>query len=345
MKLLFIGDSWLGSNARSMREALARQPDVLVEEIYVDASYPTMSALPYRALNRLLRPLRLRRLEAEIVKVAESFRPDVIVFYKGGSNGAFVRALRRAFAPVVNIFPDYSPHAFGPVIKDAMGAYDLVISTKPFFPANWRRLYGYSNRCVTVLHGYSPTLHYRAEPPTDFRFDIGIVAAARPEYAELMQGVAAKIGGRAVKVVVGGANWHRYRATLPDHWELPGEQFGHSYVEWLRRAKIVIAPIHTRVVVDGKRQPGDVDTSRSYQLAAAQCFFIHRRTDFIKTIYDERSEVPMYDHAGELAEQILYYLGRDERRHAMVAAAHARAVPAYSFDARATEVLGHLETL
>ena len=40
MKVLFIGESWLGSCARSMREALARQVDVELDEIDEDGFLP-----------------------------------------------------------------------------------------------------------------------------------------------------------------------------------------------------------------------------------------------------------------------------------------------------------------
>ena len=69
-----------------------------------------------------------------------------------------------------------------------------------------------------------------------------------------------------------------------------------------------------RGVINGVRQPGDEDTTRTYELAAAHCFFIHRRTDFVKTLYSEADEVPMYDAPEELAEKILYYLSRPDER-------------------------------
>jgi spore maturation protein CgeB len=118
---------------------------------------------------------------------------------------------------------------------------------------------------------------------------------------------------------------------------------GRAYGEWLRRGRIVIAPVHREVIVDGVRQPGDEDTIRTYELAAMSCFFLHRRTPYVQTLYDERTEVPMWDNAEELAALVVRYLPLEEERCEMAARAHARAVPVHSFQNRARQVLEHVK--
>ena len=132
------------------------------------------------------------------------------------------------------------------------------------------------------------------------------------------------------------------RAGLPSHWNFPGMVTGSSYVSLLRKGKICIAPLTRDMVVDGNRQLGDVDTTRSYELASMGCFFLHRRTPYLQSIYDERSEVPMWEDAEELASLIKYYLPKNDERIAIAARAQLRAVPAYSIDNRASEILEYL---
>ena len=118
--------------------------------------------------------------------------------------------------------------------------------------------------------------------------------------------------------------------------------YGRSYTKFLRHGKIAIAPVQTRVVIAGQRQPGDEDTTRTYELAAAYCFFVHKRTSFARTVYDEASEVPMWNDSEELVSLVMHYLPRESERRAFAAAAHARAVPDYSIPSRALKVLEHV---
>jgi spore maturation protein CgeB len=149
--------------------------------------------------------------------------------------------------------------------------------------------------------------------------------------------------GRSVRVGIVGSGWAERRDALPSEWEVASSLTGRAYGEWLRRGRIVIAFLHRDVVIDGRRQPGDEDTIRTYELAAMGCFFVHRRTPFVQTVYDEHLEVPMWNDAEELAALVLRYLPLEDERRAMAARAHARAVPAYSFPNRAGQILEHVK--
>lgn len=336
IRLLFVGESWLGSCARSLKEALARHPDVCLDEVNEDSFVPRPRARWLRAVHRLLRPAHVEELERQILYRVSAFKPDVVMTYKGFPiSASFVHRLQSMGCTSVNVYPDYSPHAHGDAHREAVGAYDLVISTKPFHPELWQRVYGYRNRCVFVPQGYDPALHLVDAPPSNACFDVALVATWRPEYGALMKAIAAPLCGKGVSVGVGGNGWMARRAEFPSEWTFAGELQGRSYIEWLRQGRICIAPVTCEVVIDGARQPGDEDTTRTYELAAAYCFFIHRRTDYVRKLYDEATEVPMYDTADELAAKITHYLPLADERAQMALAAHRRAVPAYSIDARA----------
>jgi hypothetical protein len=223
-----------------------------------------------------------------------------------------------------------------------MGLYELVVSTKPFHPENWREIYGYSNPCVFVPHGFDPAVHLWANAPEVQDFDVILAASWRPEYHELMTGFAKIIGSTNLRVGVAGQGWSSRKSSFPTNWIFAGPLYGRAYGEWVRRGKIVIAPVHTHVVIDGIRQPGDQDTTRTYELASAYCFFLHRRTSYVAGIYSETNEVPMWDTPEELAEKVLHFLPLDSVRRRMAAAAHKKAVLAFSIPSRAEEVVEHV---
>jgi glycosyltransferase involved in cell wall biosynthesis len=341
MRLLFVGDSWLGSNARSLREALVRHSSIELLEVNVDHYHPIGRSLVSRIANRILNPLHLSELKTDIRAACKRFRPDCAMFYKGSEfSSEFISDLG---VPVVNYFPDCSPHAHGARLADAMGNYNLVISAKSFHPALWRDVYGYSNECVFVPHGYDPNIHLRKSYSTNKDLDIVLVATGRSEYHSLMIELSKKIGNLPLRVAIAGASWARMRGVLPSGWDLVGPEVGIGYTELLSRGKVILAPVQRQILIDGKPQPGDEDSARTYELPAANCFFIHRRTDFVKTIFDEETEVPMYDSPEELGEKIIHALrNSDRQRQAIASAAHRRAVPNYSIDARANQIVATL---
>jgi len=340
MKIVFVGETWNGSSARSLRDALAALPDIFVDDVSEDLHVPWARRLLLRGVYKAVRPLQRLELNAEIKKRIDINQPDAFVVYKGWNVAhEIVNNIKKKGIFTVNVFPDYSPHVYGSSLKRAMGEYDLVISTKSFHPSNWSAIYGYTNRCEFVPHGYEPSVHYWAGLPGGQDIDIVMVASWREQYDRLMRDLASHIGKSGIRVTVAGDGWPQRRAAFPPHWEFPGALLGRAYCEFARRGKIVIAPLHVENVVNGIRQPGDVDTTRSYELAAAGCFMLHRRTDYMLQVYDEENEVPMWDNVGELAQLIGHFLPREDERRRMALAAHQRAVPDYSIQSRATEIV------
>lgn len=348
MRILFVGDTWQGSSARSLRDALAQRAGVVISDIGIDQFLPHYSDLPLRIANRILRRLQVGELARALLREMTGFRPNVLLVHKGwGVESNLIRTIQATGIPVVNVFPDCSPHAHGRQLRDAIGCYDLVISNKPYHPPHWRSVYGYGNVCVCVPHGYDPTVHYWPEAPSDAKYDVVLCATWREEYHRLMQSFARALAdnGVSVAVAVAGSGWAARRAEFPEHWEFVGPRLGRSYGAFVRSSRISLAPVTRELVIRGVKQPGDEETTRTYELAAAQCFFIHQRTDFVSTVYDERTEVPFWSDGADMAELVRRWLPDESGRRAMAARAHARAVPAYSIPNRAAQVLRHVEAV
>ena len=344
LRILFIGETWKGSSARSLREALEKQPNLIFDDVGEDHYLPKYSSLFLRLLNRLMRPWQILELKREIITKIKAFHPDVLIVYKGsGVKVNTINFAKHVGILVINVFPDCSPHAHGSSLRTAMGVYDLVISTKPFHPSGWRSIYGYNNSCVCVPHGYDPDVHYWDKPPNVQDFDVVLAASWRPQYETLMKEFIKEMQDYPLRVGVAGSGWIERRSSFPVGWEFAGPLYGCAYGDWVRRGKVVIAPVHTEVVVNGIQQPGDEDTTRTYELAAAGCFFLHRRTPFVQTVYEEASEVPMWDTPQELAKLVRRWLPDEIGRRAFAIKAHARAVPAYSIPQRAANILQQIE--
>lgn len=344
MKVLFIGESWLGSCSRSIREALSRIEGIHLDEIAEDAYFPKARSRYLRAIGRVLYPLYRRDFNQQVLAKIRVTKPDVVIVYKGSSvRSDLAFDIKRLGPLLVNIYPDCSPHAHGKAHRNAVSAYDLVISTKAYHPNLWLDLYKYHNECFFVPQGYDPLLHLIDYPPTDFKFDVVIVATYRHEYGQLLIDLASKLIDKNINFAIGGYGWEAIKHKLPSHWVYTGPIQGRGYISLLRSGKICIAPLTRDVVINGRIQPGDVDTTRTYELAAAHCFFIHRRTEFVSGLYGD-VEVPMFDDASELASKINYYLNNEDERKSIALSAHQKAVPAYSNDSRAAEIISILQS-
>ena len=343
-----MGETWVGSSARSLCAAIAAHPAVRVSAIAEDRYLPRGKSIITRAVRRFVESRQRALVAREVVAKLETRTPDVLMVYKGSSiTPAVLQAAKNRGVFTVNVFPDYSPHAYGAHLKEVMGQYDLVISTKPFHPRGWQAIYGYRNPCVFVPHGYDPAVHFWPTPPaaTDQDLDVVIVTGWRRQYNEILADVAESLQGPHLRVAVAGPGWYERARGIPRRWIAGRGLHGRAYGAFLRRGKIAIAPVNRHVVIDGVHQPGDEDTTRTYELAAAGCFFLHQRSAYVQTVYDEGSEVPMWDDAEELAELIQTYLPRTQDRHEMAARAQRRAVPTYSIPVRAMHVLREVEDM
>ncbi len=341
LKILFVGETWRGSSARTLRENLCDFDEVNVDDIGEDYFFPSGNEQFFvRGVTKLMTPFYCKSLHFAILKRASMTNPDVVIIYKGASVGLqTIKCLQIMGIKVVNVFPDISPLNHGHRLRKAIPFYDLVISAKPFHPVSWSETYNYKNPCVCVPHGYDSRIHECSEFPDRQDIDVVMVASARPVYEKLLTEVALLMPDEDINVVIAGPRWSNYNHKLPSHWQFPGLCTGSAYTELIRRGKIVIAPLHTLPNIC------DVDTSRTYELAAAFTFFLHKRTKYVETVYEEAIECDFWSDANELVDKIRYYLPLESLRYRIATAGHQRAVPAYSAHSRAKQILSYIQSI
>jgi len=66
MKIVFVGESWNGSSARSLREALNAMPGIVLDDIAEDLHVRSSRHFVLKVADRLTRPLQKQQLMAEI---------------------------------------------------------------------------------------------------------------------------------------------------------------------------------------------------------------------------------------------------------------------------------------
>lgn len=340
LKVLYLGESWQGSNARSMREAMAGVCGVTLADISEDHYNPRWSKRWMRGVSWLLGAGIREELSRVLKSHATAQKPDVLIVYKGWHFMPEALAFIKSQGILtVNIFPDYSPVVYGRRMAKIVGMYDLVISTKPFHPGTWNSSYGYDNKCLCVPAGYDPIVHCRTTPSDRHDVDVLLAATWRQEYEDIIREVSLKLKFDGVSMRVLGNGWPTRLSQEIQNCEFLTASNGHSYTDSLRKARIVVAPLQPTRHLGRRLIEGDVDTSRTYELAAAFCFFLHKRNPYVASIYSEESEVPMWNDTEELVKQIRRYLRDEHTRQRMATAAHAKAVPEFSLPSRATQII------
>ena len=132
--MLFVGDDWYGSNATSLRDALARQGcDVLT----VDTSGGGRGRRSLaRRVRRAVAPGQgardARAVSTSVIRHAQDWRPELLVAFKALLLEP--EALVALTCPKIHYHPDdsTSPENRSPIFDSAEAFYDLHITTKSF---------------------------------------------------------------------------------------------------------------------------------------------------------------------------------------------------------------------
>lgn len=345
LKVSFVGNLWLGSDARSLKDSLVTQPGVHVDELDLDQFIIKGDTFSSRLLRKLTNRIQFSRLRHTLQERISQFEPHVVVVYKGNNISAeTICDLKDRGIYTVCYFPDPHPWLYGSVLAEALGEYDLIVSAKSFHPHLWNETYGYRNPCIHVSHGYDPVLHYRATSSSATSFDIVLVAHWKLEYERLMQQVFSDKECAQLSYLIAGNGWSRHSrwTDLPRRAVLSPALFGQCYVDAVRSGTITLAPVWSEVKLQNSFVHGDLTTARTYQLAAANTFFLHRRTAEASLTYDEETEVPMWSEADELIEKIKAFVSQPTLRNRFIQNAHRRAVPSYSIAKGAEKIISEL---
>jgi len=343
LRILFIGENWYGSNARSCAEGL-RRLGCQVFDIDQRTFFPQVRLLSSRLVTRFLRFKLVDEFNRHILSEADKFRPDIVITMKG----MFIRAntlqsLRDKGIALYNYFPDTSAFTDGKMLQQSLPEYDCIFHTKPFW-------YSDATKYLTLRagyflpHGYNPHLHHPVELDardiSDYRCDVSFIAIHSRYKEKLLDGLVSLRPD--LDLCIWGNGWTdrcesiRLRRCIKG-FGLLGERF----VRAIQASRINLG------IMNGPREgasSGDLTTSRSYQIPASGGFMLHQRNPEVLGLYQEGEEIACFESVAELADKIDYYLARPAEREKIAQGGHARCVPAYSYDNRMSEVLSwHIE--
>ncbi|MGN2637402.1 CgeB family protein [Nocardia takedensis] len=330
MKILFVGDDWLGSNARSLAEGFRGLGH---EVIVIDSTPATLPARLspswfYAKSHERRAPWSIEHVHTRIERAAAELRPDLVFGFKS----VYLDQRRLLDIPAA-LHVHYSPDDVANpdnTTADYLAhesAWDLVVTTKRHnVPELLERG---AQRTLFVRSAYDPAWHHPCARRTTRQFLVGFIGACRPDRLDGMVSLARTYGSQ---LLVSGPGWRRVRRLRTSRAEVAGPVYGEDF-------SITVAAVTANLVLLNSDNR-DTHTCRTFEVPAAGGLFVGERTDEHAELLDDGSEAYLFSSRDEL-DEILDRCTRYPDQVAKVAAAgHRRIVEGgHSYLDRAGEIL------
>jgi spore maturation protein CgeB len=344
MRVLAIGPLWRGSNAGGLFRALSRGGCLIevVDEFYF-VSLQTKRKFT-KVLERFIRPLQEEEFNAAIIKRIDTFRPDVVLVYKG----VFVQPQTLSYAKqtgcrLVLFYPDVSMTVHGANIPKSIPLYDLVFTTKTFGINDMQQKYGVKNAAF-IPHGFDPDIHrplkIGSEEMNIFGCDasfIGTWSAKKEKWLAHLKETLPELN-----LKIWGDQWNKTTAKSLKPCIQGKPVVGDLYALAIQCSAINLGILSEQV---SGASSGDLITSRTFHITGASGFMLHERNEESVLYYVEDKEAGFFDGQEELAAKVKYYLENETLRETVRMAGHKRAMSDHSLDARAAVIIGKLKSL
>ncbi|WP_280390761.1 CgeB family protein [Nocardia brasiliensis] len=333
MKILYVGDDWIGSNARSLADGFRQAGH---EVVVIDSTPVTLPArlspswLYAKAAGRRA-GWTTAALHDRIDRAAAAFAPDLLFAFK-----AVHLDQQRLLSTPADLRVHYSPDDVSnpantsPDYLAYESEWDLVVTTKRH---NVPELHARGARGVRfVRSAYDPAWHHPCARRGARRFLAGFIGARRPDRAPLLVDLAREYGS---DFLVYGPGWRRVRPLRSTAAELGGGVYGERFAA-------AVASITANLVLLNSDNR-DTHTCRSFEIPAAGGLFVGERTAEHAELLDEGTECFLFSDRTELRE-ILTRCARRPEAVEQVAAAGYRRITAerHRYVDRAEEIIDAL---
>jgi spore maturation protein CgeB len=342
-RILCIGETWRGSDAKAAFDALSRlghEVQIIDEWHFVPLRWRSVFL---RGLRKLLSPLLVRQLTRAATESIRFFRPDLLFVFKGRwVHEQILRSANAAGVFSINVYPDVSFTIHGPNLPRALPHYDRIFNTKSYGIADMKERLGAVN--VTLLPpGFDPSLHrpvaLRADERTHFECDVAFVGTWSPKKEAMLSALKTKLP--QVRVRIWGCQWERRGVHNLDGCVEGREVTGDEYVKAICGSKICLGLLSE---IRSGASSGDLITARTFQIPACGAFMLHERNEEVADYFQENVEVGYFSDVDEMVARISYFLEHDSHRIAVALAGRSRALrDDYSIDGRLKIVLSWLD--
>lgn len=338
-RIVVAGEFWHGAPAKGFASGFrALGHDVV--EIDVNHFLPLPHTTALRVTSRLLVRQFNKNYNDFILSICRTKNIDIFFQVKGNSvSHKTLDLINRIGVETALFYPDVDFNHPGIIIEKTLLNKHIFSAKKfhaPFFQA------GYDREILHLNHGYSPAVHRpRAAllDEADFEWDISYVGNPSPYKLRWLIDVVTAFPNKRIKIV--GNNWLKIGSGTPiEAYVSKNAVTGDALAHVIESSKINLA-FHYGPA--GTRGWQDSVSARTFQIPAARGFMLHVDNPEIRDLFAVTDEIDVFETPDDLNAKIAYYLENPIIRQRMNQKAYERCVPAYSLDARAREIIAHIE--
>lgn len=333
MRILFVGDDWIGSNARSLANGFRQAGHDVVLIDSSTASVPPRLSPPwfYSKIKHRPPPQVTEKIHSQIEYLASTQKPDMLFCFK-----AIHLDQARLFETPAHHHVHYSPddvsnpENLSPEYLKYEREWDLLVTTKRH---NIAELNARGAKAVKfVMSAYDPDWHHLSARHGLNEFSVGFIGVYRPDRRDQIVRLAQRFGKR---MAVWGPGWRRVVPLWRSGAMVGGAVYGENF-------SIAVASIHANLVFLNSANR-DTHTCRTFEIPAAGGLFVGQRTDEHEALLEDKVECLMFANDEELAETLEWCETNHAKARGIAELGYQRIVSGnHRYVDRAGEIVDHI---
>lgn len=335
MRILFVGDSWLGSNARSLAAGFSSLGADVLSVDTTQVSRPRRGSVAW--LNKRITGSRhqfdIERVHVRIENIVREWKPDLLFGFKTIHLNQ-QRLLELDVPTKIHYSADDVLNSYNLTQSylDFESHWDLIVTTKSF---NVSEIAARSAaESLFVWSAYDPAWHHPRPRVRTAPYEVGFIGNRRADREPLIQNMANRFGSQ---FRLAGPGWRR-SSLRNSAATITGPVYGESFADEVANigANLVLLNSDNR----------DLHTCRSFEIPASGGLFVGEDTIEHRKIIEHGETGMLFGDEAELMD-ILSRLTKDAAwGQAMAWRGHEAVVSSKaSYADRAREILQYAELM
>lgn len=297
MRILFVGNQFLGSNATSLAQGfsnLGNEVKIIDPNNFLPFENRLNNRIAYKFdLNRVYSHV-CERMERHLFNILARERFDIMFVFKG--LGISENVLKSFPGVTIHYHPDDSSNGDNTslIFNLAEKYYDFHFTSKRHNIEEIQKRTG-NHQVHFIWYAYDDKLH-RLENSYYSNHNFGFIGTRRPDRVKLINSLSKKYRKR---FYLAGHAWSR-DVKLRARCHVMNEVYGGDYLNLIRQAPIQLGLLNS--------ENRDTHTARSFELPASGALLLAQRTYEHQSLLEDNEEAVFFSDEDELISKLDWLL-------------------------------------